>query len=41
MAIRGLGGIRGLGRPRNDFMSIEREPEFRVPSFDYVAPTIN
>ena len=41
MAIRGLGGIRGLGRPRNDFMSIEREPEFRVPSFDYVAPTLN
>ena len=41
MAIRGLAGIRGLGRPRNDFMSIEREPEFRVPSFDYTAPTIN
>lgn len=41
MAIRGLGGIRGLGRPRNDFMSIEREPEFKVPSFDYVAPTLN
>ena len=41
MAIRGLAGIRGLGRPRDDFMSIEREPEFRVPSFDYVAPTVD
>ena len=39
--MRGLGGIRGLGLPREDFISIEREPEFRVPSFDYVAPTLN
>ena len=33
--------IRGFGRPRDDFMFVEREPEFTVPSFNYVAPTIN
>ena len=39
-----IGGIRGFripGLPRDDFMSIEREPELRVPSFDYVAPNVD
>jgi hypothetical protein len=39
-----IGGIKGFripGLPRDDFMSIEREPELRVPSFDYVAPNVD